>query len=535
MSNFRRLGIMLDMSRNGVMKVEQLKRFLDVMHKMGYNCLELYTEDTYEVEGEPFFGYMRGRFTAKEIKEVDAYAASLGIELIPCIQTLAHFTALVNNRAYCNLVDANDILLVDEPRTYELIENIFKTLAKNFSSRIVNIGMDEAHMVGLGNYLDKHGFVDRTELLLRHLNRVADIAKKYGFRAHMWSDMFYRLAHGGNNYTEGLSSEIAAKIPDNVDLVYWDYYHSQKSYYDKSFASHQAISPNTWFAGGAWAWDGFAPLNWYTQQTMKPAIQSAQENGVKDVLITVWGDNGRECSPFMLLPSFYAISQYAKGNFNLQSIKDGFAETFGLDFDAYMLLDLPNNVGVDVYDAFGDKRQHAAAKSLLYMDVFMGLFDKELDSIAPVPFDDYAKQLSVVKNSMGEYAYLFDNMQAFCEVLSVKATLGIRTRKAYRADDKATLLALADEYQEVIARVEKFHATHYTLWNTECKPQGWEVQDARLGGLMRRMQTCRQRLLDYVNGSLPILEELEEETLLTSEKIDLECNYWQHLITRSLI
>ena len=68
MSNFRRLGVMLDMSRNGVMTVDAVKRFLNVMKKMGYNCLELYTEDTYEIEGEPFFGYLRGRYTAKEIQ-----------------------------------------------------------------------------------------------------------------------------------------------------------------------------------------------------------------------------------------------------------------------------------------------------------------------------------------------------------------------------------------------------------------------------------------------------------------------------------
>lgn len=65
---------MLDCSRNAVPKVSALKKFMDVLQKMGYNTLELYGEDTYEVEGEPYLGYMRGRYSASEIKELDAYA-----------------------------------------------------------------------------------------------------------------------------------------------------------------------------------------------------------------------------------------------------------------------------------------------------------------------------------------------------------------------------------------------------------------------------------------------------------------------------
>ena len=85
-------GVMLDCSRNAVRTVEELKRFIDVLSLLGYDTLELYTEDTYEVDGEPYFGYLRGRYSGAELREIDAYAKQRGIELIPCIQTLAHFT-----------------------------------------------------------------------------------------------------------------------------------------------------------------------------------------------------------------------------------------------------------------------------------------------------------------------------------------------------------------------------------------------------------------------------------------------------------
>ena len=55
---------------------ETLPHVKSCLEKMGYNTLMYYTEDTYEVKDEPYFGYLRGRFTADELRELDAYAAN---------------------------------------------------------------------------------------------------------------------------------------------------------------------------------------------------------------------------------------------------------------------------------------------------------------------------------------------------------------------------------------------------------------------------------------------------------------------------
>ena len=87
---FERNGLMLDCSRNAVFTVEKVKFLIKTLAKLGMNVLMLYTEDTYEVEGQPYFGAYRGKYTKDEIKELDAYASMFGVELVPCIQTLAH-------------------------------------------------------------------------------------------------------------------------------------------------------------------------------------------------------------------------------------------------------------------------------------------------------------------------------------------------------------------------------------------------------------------------------------------------------------
>ena len=193
-------GAMLDMSRNAVMRPEEVKKFVKTISEFGYNMVQLYTEDTYEVDEEPYFGYMRGRYTQDELKDIVSYCNSIGVEIIPCVQTLAHLNQIFKWQEYNKVRDIADILLVGEERTYQLIDNIFKTLRNCFTSSFVNIGMDEAHMLGLGKYLDKYGYQKRFDILFRHLNKVVEIAKKYNFKPIMWSDMFFRIANQGEYY-----------------------------------------------------------------------------------------------------------------------------------------------------------------------------------------------------------------------------------------------------------------------------------------------------------------------------------------------
>lgn len=194
-----------------------------------------------------------------------------------------------------------------------LIEDMFVSLEKTVRTRVVNIGMDEAHMLGRGKYQDIHGFENRFDILLKHLEKVAEIAEKHGFECIMWGDMFFRLA-GGNYYNNtSVPERVKEMIPNNVSLIYWDYYSTDKEHYSRHIESHSGIKNDIWFAGGLWSWMGFAPHNGYSIDATKAAFEACKEQGVKDVFLTMWGDNGSECSKFSLLPSLYYASQIAHG------------------------------------------------------------------------------------------------------------------------------------------------------------------------------------------------------------------------------
>ena len=76
------------------------------------------------------------------------------------------------------------------------------------------------------------------------------------------------------------------------------------------------------------------------------------------------------------------------------------------------------------------------------------------------------------------------------------------------------------------------------MW--ENKPHGFDVQDIRLGGVIMRLEHCKDRLLKYINGEIPKIEELEEPTLDANcrkpeDNDSLYFNSWANSVTANVI
>jgi len=501
-----KLCVMLDCSRNSVMKPQKVKEFIDTIKSFGYNSIMLYLEDTFEVDGEPLFGYLRGGYTKKELIDIDAYAIKAGVELIPCVQTLAHLNAIFRWQEYAEINDINDVLLVDNERTYTLIDRIFSTVCECFTSKTINIGLDEAHMLGKGKYLDKFGFKDRFELFSTHLKRVNELAKKHGLKPLLWSDTFFEKNSDGVPYKNLNVPDIAKEnLPVNVGLICWDYYHTEKDYYDKVLSAHKVFDNELWYACSAYSSRGFAPCNAYSLSAIKPALLSCKENGIENVIVTMWGGNGAECSFFSLLPSLFFAAETMRGNNDLSDIAKKFKAVTGEDFYSMMALDMPNNVGVK-------DMNYGPSKYMLYSDPFLGIYDCTVEPKDAELYAEYATKLNAYGKD-SKYKYIFDCLKDLCEVLRYKYTLGIDTRKAYKEKNIKELKILAIRYNKVLSLIEKFYASFKKQWFTDNKPHGFDVQDIRLGGLMQRIKSCIERLQNYISGKQTEIEELDSTLL----------------------
>ena len=527
---FKNLSVMADCSRNAVLNVPAVKALIRKLAVMGYNALELYTEDTYEVSDEPFFGYMRGRYSHEEIREIDNYAALFGIELVPCIQTLAHLNGVTRWNRFKPVIDCNDILLADDNRTYELLDKMFLSISESFTSRKIHIGMDEAHMVGLGRYLDEHGYRDRFGIMQRHLESVLEIAGKYGFECTMWSDMFFRLANHGEYEPSAtkLPDELLKKIPQNVTLEYWDYYRNSEKEYDDMLVAHSKLSKKVSFACGAWRWNTFTPSNKMSVNRNALAFAACKKNGIADVKVTLWGDDGGECPVFAMLPVLVASAEFAYGN---TDYKKAFKRITGYEFDDFYALELADNPARAESEFYGGN----FTKVFLYNDLLCGIYDY---CAKPQYRESYlfaAEKCYALAKGNKKYAYLFNTAGGLARLIAQKYDFGIRLRKAYKSGDKREMKELSVQIKQLVKLLDKFYGALKKQWHTENKPFGFEVQDIRLGGLKQRMLHCKQIIDDFADGKSDSIPELETEVLNSedySDTTEFRCNHrWQQLVS----
>lgn len=544
--SFEQLQVMVDCSRNAVMTTEALKEYIRYLATLGYHSLQLYTEDTIRVKHEPYYGYMRGAYTKKEIQEIDSYIKIFGMELIPCIQTLAHINQITRYERYQPIIDLNDILLVEEEKTYEFLEHLIASVAESFTSKKINIGMDEAHMLGLGKYLDTYGYQERFQIMTRHLNRVLGILKKYQFEPMMWSDMFFRLlAKGAYELKEDqVNQELFQLIPKDVQLIYWDYYSMDYNHYNDNLKMHYQLSNQIGFAAGAWKWTGFAPENGYSLKAGEQSIKACMDQKVTTFIVTCWGDNGAEASNFSVLPSLYqyAESAYRQVPMNPTSQEQrsrqnhNFKVLTGLTFDEFMTVDSPNQI-------FG-KTEHChsnACKYLLYNDVLIGTFDSLVTKDSMRQYEQKAMELGNVAMKDTSLSYVFETLRSLCLLLSEKANLGIRIEQAYKKNDKQQMKKIVEEtIPEVLNLLEQFQKNYWYQWQKENKSFGFEIHLIRLGGVKERLLFAKERLKQWLEGGIGDIEELEEERLpfaYFDEEDASKVNYnlWGAIVSPSVI
>ena len=169
---------------------------------------------------------------------------------MPYIQTLAHLNQIKRWCVYRDHFDIDDILLVDDERTYTLIDNMLETISESFTSKRINIGMDEAYLLGRGKYLDKNGYEKRVNIFKKHLSKVLTLTSKYNLDVEMWGDMFFN----NSSYAyDNLSVQDLNKV-NNLKLVYWDYEYKDVKEFQSLIKLHKKVSDKVSTAGGSWKW-----------------------------------------------------------------------------------------------------------------------------------------------------------------------------------------------------------------------------------------------------------------------------------------
>lgn len=513
---FSRLAAMIDLSRNSVYNVKTMKRFLCQLALMGFNTAYLYMEDTYELPGYPYFGYRRGRYSVAEQKELDDFADALGIELVPCIQTLAHLRTAIRWQYMEPMRDTVDNLMVGQEDTVSLVEAMIAHFSRTFRSRRIHLGMDEAVSLGTGRYLRHKGYRSHREIIMEHLHTTCGLCKKYGLEPMIWDDMLFRDHTPLMNYygdSDPITPQQKAQFPDNLSFVYWDYYHDTQEEYERQLRRRGCVQ--TLFAGGVWKWGGWAPNFTKSFHDSICAAEACCKYGVQEIMVTLWGDDADETPLATVLPGLALFGL----------LRFGPAHPGQTDAICRLLSDTPLAVyeameQLDLIPGMPEKNLEALIphKLLLYGDIASELFMGSITA-DPMGLAQYYRELAETYADMGRNIH-DDHLKAILRMyhhlarsVSARCEAAVALRSGYEKRESAAMEEALEKLAVFADCVRQLHTAAVPVWSRECKGQGMEIIDLRLGGIQARCHALAQRLKLYQDGVLDTLSELDEPEL----------------------
>lgn len=541
-SSYKMLCYMGDCSRNAVYNISTAKQMIRYLARMGYDSMMLYTEDTYELPDYPYFGHMRGRFSETELTELDDYATMFGIELIPCIQTLAHMSTALRWPDFDGYKDSEDILLVGDERTYQFVETAIRQCRKCFRSKRINIGMDEAHLIACGEYLKRNGYRKPSDVMLEHLQRVVKICQDADFAPMIWGDMFFRMAFDGKYYiTEGnIPADVIAKVPKGLTLIYWDYYSMNPELVHHMLECFAQFNNPYIFAGGAWKWYGFGAHNRFSIKSTDLQLNECEKMGVNQIIVTSWGDNGGEASQFSSLASalYFAERCYRKK----ETVDDAWLNTravecTGVDYETLLAFDLPDMLPEITVERTDNPKN--PSKYLLYNDPLERLLDCHFNpETASHAFAENGEKLMILSQN-NVFGYAYETLGRLCQVLALKCDLGFRIYQAYQKQDREALQTIADkDIPQIVFELREFLTVFRRQWYRENKTFGFVTQELRIGGLIERMNSVQLRLIAYLKNEIEVIEELEYMALPVNSKRNghyIKFNLWNKNVNAGIL
>ena len=196
---FAHRGAMLDVARH-FFSVQEVKRYIDEIAMYKVNRLHLHLADDQgwriEISTWPRLatyggstevgGGSGGYYTKRDYAELDAYARSRFITIVPEIDMPGHTNAALASYAdlNCNgiappLYTGTEVgfssLCVGKEITYRFVEDVIRELAAMTPGEYLHIGGDEAHATPEPDYLT-------------FMNRVLPIAARYGKKVAGWHE-----------------------------------------------------------------------------------------------------------------------------------------------------------------------------------------------------------------------------------------------------------------------------------------------------------------------------------------------------------
>ena len=273
--------------------------------------------------------------------------------------------------------------------------------------------------------------------------------------------------------------------------------------------------------------------------TSKEGTKVMKEEGVRDWFCTLWQDDGAETPMETCLLSLTYFAECAYENEVTQEMLKGrMKELFGIDSEDLMLLDEFDNL--QPQDPYNLKSANPS-KLALYQDPMLGIFDGQFRGKGiRRHYEELAKKLEKsLERPQPEWTrHLLTYYQRLAVFLAEKAEMGLDLKADYDQHNQEKMREWTKRrIPQCLHVLEELWEMRETIWMSECKPQGYEVIDIRLGGVKSRLKSAARRIETWLSHPEKQLEELEEQRVCfwPDEDRIYSFNRWEQIVSASNI
>lgn len=298
-------GMMIDVSRRKVLKMETLKSLIDLLSHLKYNQVQLYMEHSFEYLGHEVVWQNASALSSEDLLELDQYCRERFIELVPNQNCFGHMERWLEHPQYAHLAECaqncpehieHRTLCPIDPGSINLVADLFNQLLPNFQSEQFNVGCDETFELGKGRSADIVEKKGKGRVYLDYLLKVHEVCLGHNRRMMFWGDII--LEH----------PELIAELPGDAIPLNWGY--EADHAYDEQCPKFEQANLTYYVCPGTSSWNSITGRTDVMIGNLKNAAQNGIKHGAHGYLLTDWGDR---FGHLQTLPVLYPAVVYGAG------------------------------------------------------------------------------------------------------------------------------------------------------------------------------------------------------------------------------
>jgi hypothetical protein len=304
--DFARRGVMLDISRGRVPKLETLLDLAEKLSDFKINELQLYTEHTFAYQKYKSVWQSWGALTAKEIRTLDARCRELGIDLVPNQNSFGHLRHFLADPRLKELAEISEpyedtsgefvrrptTLAPNHPATLPFLRGLYGELLPNFSSKFFNVGCDETWDLGKGRSKILCAQKGQGRVYLDFLKKIHREVTARGKWMMFWGDIILKYP------------QLIRELPKNVVALNWGYEADHP--FDKEAAQFTKAKIPFYVCLGTSTWQTLIGRHDNALANLHAAAKAGKRYGAIGFLNTDWGDGGHPQPLAVSWPMFAA-------------------------------------------------------------------------------------------------------------------------------------------------------------------------------------------------------------------------------------